>query len=157
MGLATLRYKPGIFRNGTRYQAKERWYDGSLMRWYDGAWRPIGGWLPIEEVADGTIYGQDTCTDPNGTAITSHTPDSGFGAYEPGIGAFSLGASIQGNRIQRTSVGGGTQTLHNYTATTLPFDAFEYFADITRPADAANQQAGIVFRANGGQYSGVST
>lgn len=35
---------PGVFRNGTKYQAKGRWYDSHLVRWYDGAIRPIGGW-----------------------------------------------------------------------------------------------------------------
>lgn len=35
---------PGIVRPGTRYAARGRWYDGSLVRWVGGVLRPIGGW-----------------------------------------------------------------------------------------------------------------
>ncbi len=34
----------GLFKNGTSYKAKGRWADASLVRWHDGALRPIGGW-----------------------------------------------------------------------------------------------------------------
>lgn len=33
-----------MFRNGTPYAARGRWYDGNLVRWHDNALRPIGGW-----------------------------------------------------------------------------------------------------------------
>lgn len=35
---------PGVFRNGTEYQAKGRYYDAYLVRWYGIALGPIGGW-----------------------------------------------------------------------------------------------------------------
>ena len=35
----------GVYKNGTDYGAKGRWGDASLVRWQDGALRPIGGWL----------------------------------------------------------------------------------------------------------------
>src|SRR5207248_4437512 len=34
----------GMFANGTVYQASNRWYKGHLVRWVDGALRPVGGW-----------------------------------------------------------------------------------------------------------------
>ena len=34
----------GFYKNGTEYEAKNRWHDGSLVRWLDGSLRPIGGW-----------------------------------------------------------------------------------------------------------------
>lgn len=34
----------GVYRNGTMYQAKNRYYDCNLVRWHDGCMRPIGGW-----------------------------------------------------------------------------------------------------------------
>jgi hypothetical protein len=34
----------GIFRNGTQYQAKGRWYDAWGTRWYGAALGPIKGW-----------------------------------------------------------------------------------------------------------------
>jgi len=39
-----LRFQPGVWKNGTLYQAQERWYDADLMRWSVGALGPMGGW-----------------------------------------------------------------------------------------------------------------
>lgn len=40
-----LQIPPGVFRSGNEYQAKGRWYDTNLVRWYDGvALGPILGW-----------------------------------------------------------------------------------------------------------------
>ncbi|NBW13317.1 MAG: hypothetical protein EBR82_35445, partial [Caulobacteraceae bacterium] len=35
---------PGLSRRGTVYQTQGRWYDSSLVRWFKGAMKPIGGW-----------------------------------------------------------------------------------------------------------------
>lgn len=45
MPLTSIKLPPGIFRNGTPYATKGRWADGNLVRWRDGALRPIGGWV----------------------------------------------------------------------------------------------------------------
>ena len=39
-----LQFKPGVWKNGTLYQAQGRWFDADLMRWSVGALGPIGGW-----------------------------------------------------------------------------------------------------------------
>lgn len=44
MPLLSLSLPPGVFRNGTKYQAKGRWYDANLVRWTEKAMMPIGGW-----------------------------------------------------------------------------------------------------------------
>lgn len=44
MALTALKPPPGAWRNGTRYEAKGRWYDVNLVRWHNGRLRPIGGW-----------------------------------------------------------------------------------------------------------------
>lgn len=41
--------KPGVYKNGTRYQAKGRWYDANLVRWYEGIMGPIGGWRNVKD------------------------------------------------------------------------------------------------------------
>lgn len=60
MTLIPLSIPFGVFRNGTSYAAKNRWFDTSLVRWHDGALRSIGGWarrlnrvtqLPIESLS----------------------------------------------------------------------------------------------------------
>lgn len=44
MSVVSLNLRPGVWKNGTRYQAKGRYYDTNLVRWYNGALEPIGGW-----------------------------------------------------------------------------------------------------------------
>lgn len=44
MPLVPLKLPAGFYRNGTEFDASNRWRDGSLVRWRDGSLRPIGGW-----------------------------------------------------------------------------------------------------------------
>jgi len=44
MSLIPINLPPGVYRSGTDYQAKGRWRDASLVRWYEGTMRPVGGW-----------------------------------------------------------------------------------------------------------------
>ena len=44
MALIPLDIPPGQYRNGTDFQATNRWRDASLVRWHDGSMRPVGGW-----------------------------------------------------------------------------------------------------------------
>lgn len=42
-----LELPPGIYKPGSVYMAKGRWYDSNLIRWYEGNPQPIGGWSEI--------------------------------------------------------------------------------------------------------------
>ena len=44
MPLIPIKIPPGFYRNATQYQAKNRWYNGNLVRFSEGRLRPIGGW-----------------------------------------------------------------------------------------------------------------
>jgi len=44
MAILTVDLPPGMLKNGTPYSRRGRWTDGNLVRWHDGAIRPIGGW-----------------------------------------------------------------------------------------------------------------
>jgi hypothetical protein len=44
MPLVPLNIPAGVYRNGTEYQASNRWYDANLVRWIEGTMRPVGGW-----------------------------------------------------------------------------------------------------------------
>ena len=44
MAYIPLNIQPGVYRNGTEYQSKGRWFDANLVRWYEGTLRPVGGW-----------------------------------------------------------------------------------------------------------------
>ena len=46
-----LRIPPGVYRNGTVYQSKGRWYDANLVRWSEGVMAPIGGWEQMVDTA----------------------------------------------------------------------------------------------------------
>ena len=48
MTLLPLDLPAGFYRNGTEYDASNRWRDGSLVRWRDGSLRPIGGWQSLK-------------------------------------------------------------------------------------------------------------
>jgi hypothetical protein len=47
-----LQIPPGVFRNGTKYQSKGRWYAADLVRWSDGVMQPIGGWATVLDSDD---------------------------------------------------------------------------------------------------------
>jgi microcystin-dependent protein len=47
--LVPVKLPPGMFRNGTEYEASGRWYDGNLVRWLNGRLRPWGGWVKYDQ------------------------------------------------------------------------------------------------------------
>lgn len=68
----TLKLPPGVYRNGTRYQAKNRWYDANGVRWTEGLMGPIGGWRTVSTQADhgtATAGGATTLTDSTKTWV----------------------------------------------------------------------------------------
>ncbi len=50
MPLIPLQIQPGVYRNGTEFQASNRWHDANLVRWTEGTMRPIGGWRERDAV-----------------------------------------------------------------------------------------------------------
>jgi hypothetical protein len=50
VALLPLKIQPGVFRNGTAYQAKGRWYESNLVRWRNGQLQPIGGWQRVATI-----------------------------------------------------------------------------------------------------------
>ena len=45
---------PGVWKNGTAYEARGRWHDCNLVRWRDGRLQPLGGW---EETIGASLSG----------------------------------------------------------------------------------------------------
>jgi hypothetical protein len=50
MALLPLQIPPGVYRNGTEFQASGRWYDANLVRWRDNVMGPVGGWQTRDTV-----------------------------------------------------------------------------------------------------------
>lgn len=48
--LVPLTVPPGLFRNGTKYQSKGRWYDANLVRFHAGIIMAVGGWRNVTNV-----------------------------------------------------------------------------------------------------------
>ena len=67
-----LEFQPGLWKNGTLYQARGRWFDADLMRWSVGGLGPVGGWTPWgfgTYPARSDVDGDDD-TGPPRTALT---------------------------------------------------------------------------------------
>jgi len=54
MSLFTLSLAPGVYRNGTAYQGKNRWYSTQLVRFQEGMILPVGGWTALQD-GDGDV------------------------------------------------------------------------------------------------------
>src|SRR6056297_2312310 len=49
MPLVPLDIPAGVYRNGTEYEAKGRWFDTNLVRWREGKLEPVGGWEEFDD------------------------------------------------------------------------------------------------------------
>lgn len=145
--LYPLPLKPGLFANGTRYQAKNRWYDASLIRQVDGTTRPIGGWVelraeglaapggtPEDSImyddfsSSGALAGRSTTFPVSGvvydeTAIVGATADVSAGALTY--------AGIPNNM-------GFRHSLLDFTAE--PIEGMEFWFEITLPTASSAQR-----------------
>jgi len=132
MALFPLRFPPGVLANGTKYQAKGRWYSAQLVRFSQGAIRPVGGWqaVPVTGTAAGAprsllawrrtgdsgpmlavgtnshIYSftSGTLTDRTPADLSAGGADTVFGLGGFGAGAFGAGPFGTGDRSQTTEV-----------------------------------------------------
>lgn len=69
MPLVPLKLPAGFYRNGTDFDASNRWRDGSLVRWRDGSLRPIGGWQERKaSFSTNPVRGMHTWEANNGNA-----------------------------------------------------------------------------------------
>lgn len=66
MALLPITLPPGVYRNGTAFQASGRWRDASLVRWTDGTMQPIGGWTTRVTMAAYPIRGAISWRDLGG-------------------------------------------------------------------------------------------
>lgn len=49
MAYVKLRMPAGVSSNGTKYQSIGRWYVANLVRWFESAMQPIGGWTKAQD------------------------------------------------------------------------------------------------------------
>src|SRR5437016_10735839 len=100
-----LSFPPGIYRNGTDLQAKGRWHDSNLVRFYEGTIRPVGGWRKKSRTG--------SLTDPFSTTNGSPTVTVAHNAHGLRVGDIVSYAS-------GAAVGGLTMTGASWTVATVP-------------------------------------
>lgn len=148
--LTALKIPPGVYRNGTKYQTKGRWYDASLVRCFEGTIRPVGGWQELEATGQNSeitasIF-DDAFSGAVDTALTAHTPDfpAAF-SWTDADAAFEL----DGSGALRPAVTDGN--VHRaYVADEIgtPAAGQDFWFEMTLPAVAsgfASASQGLIF------------
>ncbi len=72
MPLVPIKFPPGMFRPGTVYAAKGRWFTGNLVRWFEGVLQAWGGWEKMER----TNAQVSAAISDDGGAFTDETADA---------------------------------------------------------------------------------
>lgn len=65
MSIVPVSLPPGLMKNGTFYDARNRWHDGNRVRWHNGALRAVGGWIDVRDFQDNPLPA--LTNDPTGT------------------------------------------------------------------------------------------
>jgi hypothetical protein len=76
-----LEFPPGVYRNGTKYQAKGRWYESNLVRWTEGAMQPVGGWTSVLDSNDAALDLTDPVRGLFGWRSNAQAPYLALGTY----------------------------------------------------------------------------
>ena len=82
MPLVPLNIPAGVYRNGTDYQASNRWRDSNLVRWHENALRPVGGWRQRGDV--------DATGTPRGMLAWQDNSSNRYLAFGTSAGLFSM-------------------------------------------------------------------
>jgi hypothetical protein len=102
MALLPIKIAPGFFKNGTQYQAKNRWYGGNLVRFSEGRLRPIGGWQRLAETQITKKGGIESLTIT--TAGTGYVGNGTLG-FSGGAGSSFTGTyTVSGGAIATVSI-----------------------------------------------------
>lgn len=120
MTLIPLAIPPGIYANGTEFQASGRWYDGSLVRWVDGTMQPVGGWTELDDEGTAAPRGMHAWRDLSGNRRYAFGTYSELIAITGGsVSDITPAGFVQGTEDaeQNTGYGGGAYGFEAYGVT----------------------------------------
>jgi len=111
MALLPIKIPSGFYRNATQYQAKNRWYNGNLVRFSEGRLRPIGGWhrLTNSRISKKGGISKLTITTA-GTGYSAGTLSATGGGGSGFAGTYTVGGSGEISSVVITSFGTGYST-----------------------------------------------
>jgi hypothetical protein len=158
-----LRIPPGLYLQGTEYQAAGRWRLANMVRWYEGTLRPIGGWVRRGVTLEGICRAARSWRDNgngrwvgfgththlyayNGDLLYDITPEgytpgrvgsiagSGFGAGPFGAGLFGT------DRTSSTPLGATVWSLDTWGENLVGVAShegvvYEWTKDVAEPAE----------------------
>ncbi|BAQ90674.1 protein of unknown function [uncultured Mediterranean phage uvMED] len=132
MPLVPLNFPPGVWKNGSEYEAKGRYFDANLVRWKNGRLRPIGGWRLINT---STLTGKGrsmiawrTSTGNRYIAIGTSSKLYVYAGASSTPSDVTPTGFVGGNEIATAGQGygagpfNGTGVNHTYSATTISAD-----------------------------------
>jgi hypothetical protein len=100
--LIPLTLPPGLFRNGTVYQAAKRWFDGNLVRFFQGTVQPVGGWVQR------TLTGAAIAGTPNAACAWSLNDGTAYIAVGTTSGLYVVSSANVVYDILTVGLAGGT-------------------------------------------------
>lgn len=128
MPFVPLSMPSGVWRNGTQYQAKGRWYNAQLVRDFENAIQPWGGWVAHSaSTVTGKARAITTWIDPSGNLWIAAGTESHIYIYGPdgtqydvtpsgyttgipdALTAGGYGGALYGSGTYGTPRGGSTQ------------------------------------------------
>lgn len=148
MPLIPLALPPGVFRNGTDYQAQGRWHDASLVRWTQGTMRPVGGWEARVKMGSTPPRGAISWRD------LSNDRRLAIGSFDQLVVA-PAGAVADGTVGAATGYGEGRYGLDAYDA--VAPSVVTGIRDITPTDLVAGQRDAAVNLGYGGGFYGTSS
>ena len=123
MPYVPLKIPPGVFRNGTKYQAKGRWYVANLVRWTEGAMQAIGGWTQVQDSSDTALDLTDAIRGVMGWRINTGAPHMALGTYNKAY-------AFAGGVLTDITPAGFTAGLEDATASVGLYDKGAYDAGL---------------------------
>lgn len=149
MPLVSLQVPVGVFRNGTKLQAKGRWYDCNHIRFKDGRVAPVGGWVQstmsgITDKARSMFAWEDNennnllaigsasklliYTGTSGSAYDATPANFIAGSESSTVGTGYGSGAFNGNTITKTFTGNDISVSSSNTYASVNIDFRDYFS-----------------------------